>query len=161
MTVKRSNEIDLSHLLLDQLSSLYLNANDSDIVFIIEGERIYAHKFVLILRCQYFRLMFSSGLKESIEKEIQLNETPLSAFKNVLNYIYTGRVKLNDKKIEDIVEILCLGHCYELEDLVSHLVSYIESSVSAENIYEVYYIAHLYGFKSLIDVCYNYLLSRG
>lgn len=101
--------IDLSNSLLDQLSELYLNEKDSDIVFIIDNERISAHKFVLMLRCEYFRLMFLSGLREAINGEVVVKETSLIAFKTVLNYMYTGKIYLNDKSVDDAIDVLCLG----------------------------------------------------
>ena len=106
---KNSDIIDVSHSLIKELTSLYMSDKYSDFVFIIENERIFAHKFILCLRCDYFRLMFSSGLKEAINNEVEVKETPINAFKDVLYFMYSGRIYLKNKKIDDIIDILFLG----------------------------------------------------
>jgi hypothetical protein len=45
-------------------------------------------------RSDYFRAMLFGGLKESSLTEIELKDTPLAAFKQLLRYIYTGQVLL-------------------------------------------------------------------
>ena len=108
---KSTDYIDVSQSLLKELSSLYMSEKYSDFVFIVENERIFAHKFILCLRCDYFRLMFSSGLREAIHNEVEVKETPINAFKHVLYFMYSGRICLKNKKIEDIIDILFLGKC--------------------------------------------------
>lgn len=105
----KNESLDLSKSLVSQLSSLYMSEKFSDFVFIIENERIFAHKFILCLRCEYFRIMLSSGLREAILNEVEVKETPLQAFKDVLYFIYSGRMHLQNKKIDDILNILFLG----------------------------------------------------
>ena len=40
--------------------------------FVVEGKSIHAHKMLLILRCDYFRSMFSEGAwKESKERLVE------------------------------------------------------------------------------------------
>lgn len=158
---KTCKVIDLSSEFLDQISSLYMNENDSDIVFIINGERICAHKFILTLRCDYFRLMFSSGYREAIESEVEVKDTSIETFKTILNFIYTGRVDLNDKCVEEIIEILCICHRYELHDLLGHLLTFLTSAIDAENVCGLYETAKLYNFTELIEPCQRFLREKG
>ena len=118
MDSNKNESIDLSKSLVSQLSSLYMSEKYSDFIFIIENERIFAHKFILCLRCEYFRLMFSSGLREAILNEVEVKETPLTAFKDVLYFMYSGRMHLQNKKIDDILDILFLG-LYKCQQNVS------------------------------------------
>lgn len=37
----------------------------ADIRFIAEGKSIFAHRFIVEKRCDYFRIMLNSGMKES------------------------------------------------------------------------------------------------
>ena len=37
----------------------------ADIRFIAEGKSIFAHRFIIEKRCEYFRIMLNSGMKES------------------------------------------------------------------------------------------------
>jgi hypothetical protein len=40
----------------------------SDITFVVEGRRVFAHKSILCARCEYFRHMLQSGMAESRQK---------------------------------------------------------------------------------------------
>ncbi len=51
-------------------------------------------------------------MKESQLSEIELQDTPLHAFKELLRYIYTGQMSLTSLKEEQILEILGLAHQY-------------------------------------------------
>jgi hypothetical protein len=41
------------------------NPTFSDVVFMVEGKAIYAHKAILSAQCEHFRAMFMNGMKES------------------------------------------------------------------------------------------------
>jgi hypothetical protein len=41
------------------------NSTFSDVVFLVEGKPIYAHKAILSAQCEHFRAMFNNGMKES------------------------------------------------------------------------------------------------
>lgn len=47
----------------------------ADVVFVVEGRRFHAHRAVLAARCEHFRVMFSSGMRESHEREIRISGT--------------------------------------------------------------------------------------
>ena len=51
--------------LLNNLSEFVNSEAFSDIVFIVEGKRFYAHRLVLSLLSEKFRAMFTVGMKES------------------------------------------------------------------------------------------------
>ena len=66
--------------------------------------------------------MFFGGMKESKEKTVELQETPVHAFRLLLKYIYTGTLQLQSIKIDYVFDILGLVHKYgfvELEETVS------------------------------------------
>ncbi|CAG2106906.1 unnamed protein product [Medioppia subpectinata] len=61
--------------------SCFLNESESDVVFIIDGQRVPALRQVLGLKSEVFRAMFSGNFKESEEKEIPIEDMNAEAFK--------------------------------------------------------------------------------
>jgi len=61
---------------------------------LVEKQLFSAHKVILAARSDYFRALLFGGLKESSLTEIELKDTPLAAFKQLLRYIYTGQVSI-------------------------------------------------------------------
>ena len=76
----------------EHIGALYLNDEYSDVTLIVEKQPFSAHKVILAARSDYFRALLFGGMKESSEDEIELKDTPLAAFKQLLRYIYTGQV---------------------------------------------------------------------
>lgn len=93
----------------------------SDIVFEFpqeEGSKIYAHKAVLAARCSSFRAMLSSGMKESVEGRILIEDVKCRTYSRLLEYIYTNELPIL-RTIEDCLELLQLGDRYMLGHLKS------------------------------------------
>ena len=61
-----------------------------DVIISIQGEAFHAHKAVLASASSYFMAMFTSGFKESTEKEITLDGSA-EVFQVLLHFAYTGR----------------------------------------------------------------------
>lgn len=69
------------------------NLNEGPVVFILDnGRRIKASKNILSARCEYFRVMFSSSMRESTEEEVHVSDMSEQALRILLNYLYTDRV---------------------------------------------------------------------
>ena len=67
-----------------------VNAEEfSDVTFIVQDKPIYAHRAVLATRCDHFRAMFKSGMKESRSGEIVIPNTAHHTFLYLLEYLYT------------------------------------------------------------------------
>lgn len=53
---------------------LYNQEQFSDVVIRYNGRQLFAHKAVLAARCDYFRAMFSSGMRESTTGVVELSD---------------------------------------------------------------------------------------
>jgi BTB/POZ domain-containing protein 9 len=95
-----SGKIEHINYLLDDIGTLYLSDDYSDITLVVNGQRFNAHKVILAARSQYFRALLFGGLKESTQNEIELKEPILPAFKELLKYIYTGHISLANQPEE-------------------------------------------------------------
>lgn len=71
------------------MAQLCQSSNYSDVTFIVENEKIPAHRVILAARSEYFRALLYGGLSEASQSEIVL-KIPLEAFKALLKYVYSG-----------------------------------------------------------------------
>lgn len=113
-------------MLLKQVESLYMREDYSDVILIVKGERFPAHKVVLASRSSYFRGMFFNGMKEQTQSEVELHDTPLNAFKILLKYIYSGRVRFQHLTFEVILDVFELAHRFVFSELGSALCDYLK-----------------------------------
>lgn len=110
---------DIEHIsyLSEDIGALYLSDDYSDVTLIVGGQRFNGHKIILAARSQYFRALLFGGLKESMQHEIELKDANLAAFKGLLEYIYTGRISLTDRREE-----VLLNFIFYLEEILITLL---------------------------------------
>ena len=69
----------------------------TDVVFIVDGERVPTHKLILASQSEYFRAMLYGEMKEASQEDIPLPDIPLASFKTVLQYAYTGTLEIEEQ----------------------------------------------------------------
>lgn len=153
---KRNGEIELTQKFSEQLSQLCLNNAYSDVTFIIEDQKLPAHRVILAARSEYFRAMLYGGLSESTQSEIHL-KIPLKAFKILLKYIYSGNMSLAQMKTENVLDTLGLANEYGFTELEKSISGYLREALSLTNVCAILDAARLYGLESLTNVCHNFM----
>ncbi|EAL41978.2 AGAP006712-PA [Anopheles gambiae str. PEST] len=124
--------IDHSDQVLVSLGELCISDDYSDVTFVVEKERISAHRAILAVRCEYFRALLYGGLEESKQSEITLDVSS-TAFKHLLRYIYTGSLELKDMEVDDILTLLGLVHQYGITAFVKAISDYLYGVLTVEN----------------------------
>jgi len=111
---------DLSNMLGDQ--------QFADVRFVVEGKELYAHRFILESRSEYFQAMFRSGMSESLDNQQQLISVVVPdsyiGFLRMLTFIYTSYLPEapNDVLIDDLIT----ADRYSLTDMRLHCESMIK-----------------------------------
>ncbi|RWS18776.1 BTB/POZ domain-containing protein 9-like protein, partial [Leptotrombidium deliense] len=93
----------------------------SDVTFVDEGESLKLHKCILGGICPYFEALLFGSLNEAKQDIIRREQTPLVLFKAVVDFIYTGRVVVDQMTQDLLVTLLCLAHEYQLQEMVDYL----------------------------------------
>lgn len=147
--------IDLSGDLIDQIGRLYLTSEFSDIIFCVGTQRLAAHRCILACRSEYFRALLFGGLSESSKNEIILKDVPVEAFKEVLRYIYTGRLQLSQMDIDTIIEVLNLSEMYGLSTVVVQIVDHLGQMLTMDSVSELMETARVLNCCALTDACHK------
>ncbi|XP_015219958.2 kelch-like protein 9 [Lepisosteus oculatus] len=104
-----------------------------------DGEEPFpVHRIIMASSSDYFKAMFTGGMKEQELKTIKLHGLSRVGLKNIIDFIYTARVTLHMDNLQDTLEAASflqvmpvLGFCKEL----------LSSEVTIENCVEVGRIA--------------------
>lgn len=119
-----------SSLALD-LKSLVNDSTFSDVTFLVENREIHAHRAILSARCDHFRAMFTSGMKETNEKVVEIPAVRYDVFYEVLNYIYTDKV---DKLTAEMaIDVYIAADLYTLDLLKDKCEAAVQSQINFEN----------------------------
>ncbi|KAH3759856.1 kelch repeat [Pelomyxa schiedti] len=136
-----------------------------DIVFLVEGGQVCAHKAILAARSSdYFRTMFCGPCLEHFASEITIENVSKKAFLRVLEFIYTGKLeRLEEEDISDNLELLEVAQMYNMQQLVriceQVLLSRVHVATDVMVVLQVIHSAFTLCRKSLQVVCLNWLAS--
>jgi len=150
-------EVDDIPQLSQHIGRLYVSEEYSDMVLIVEGQRVPVHKVILAARSEYFRALLFGGLRESSQEEVELVDTGLQAFKHLLRYIYTGTMSLASLKEDMILEVLGLAHLYGFTELEAAISEYLQAILSVRTVCLVYDTAALYQLHSLTSAALAFM----
>ena len=88
-----SNRKSSQKSLSTDLRRLLNNEARSDVTFIVEGKPIFAHRCIIMSRCEPLERMLDGPMRESQQSEIVLKEQTFEVFLALLEYIYTDTVE--------------------------------------------------------------------
>ena len=92
----------------------------SDITFIVHGVHIKTHKFILAARSSYFEQQFKGRWKDREIVSINNHLVDSSVFYHMIEWIYTGQVKLGIDQLEDALKLCKQCH---LDDFAGEILT--------------------------------------
>ncbi|XP_032435089.1 kelch-like protein 22 [Xiphophorus hellerii] len=145
------------HSLMGGLDTLRQSGTLFDVVLLVEGRPIQAHRVLLAASCDYFRCMFAGGLREMQQNEIPIHGISYTAMEKILDYIYTSEIELD---LENVQEILMAASLFQLENVISFCCDFLFSWLDDSNILEVLHLADVYGLEHLKAKVHSYILRN-
>lgn len=61
----------------------------SDVTFLVKGKPVHAHSQILLARSEFFSSELLGGMRESISKEIVVEDCEVDIFEAMLQFLYT------------------------------------------------------------------------
>ena len=95
VTIAETVKLDIHHVGVPGvgLLKLFETQAHTDVAFLVSGkQRVRAHRVVLASQSGYFECLLFGPMKEGSAAEIQLEETPAEAFRELLKFAYSGSV---------------------------------------------------------------------
>ena len=142
------------------------NERFHDVIFDVEGNKVFAHRMVLVTKSEYFSIMFKEnyGLKESKPgiHTIELHGISQPIFLKLLTKLYCNEVKIDS--LDEALELLVSADRYLLQDLKDQCYSFIVSQISFENIETLFKLEDVYHTiidnHKLQEACVDWLLQQ-
>ena len=97
-----------------------------DVTFVVQNERFSVNRCVVAEASPVLRRMLTIGMKETKASEIRLEEVNLKGWIMVLDYVYTGEVKIGD--IDGALACLECANRFQFEELELLVSDYIEKN---------------------------------
>ena len=132
-------------------------------VWSAQGTRqIKAHKVVLAASSDYFCTMFKDCFAESATDELELHEVPEDVLEPLIDYFYTGGIRIDGG---NVANILNAGSLLLLPTLIEACITFMTLHLDPENCLEVRELSVAFGLDNLkhrVDtfICENFMFAQ-
>ncbi len=148
------------------VSKLATNLNEArrkgsfcDITLLVGAEKypIKAHRLVLSSALKYFRAMLTTGLKEASQSEVELPKADAHTMEYIIDFAYTGNIKLNNHNIEQVTSA---ANFFGVSRLLEKCVDYIKKKIDNTNCIEILEFAEHTSIYALKDSTMKYITEN-
>ncbi|XP_008812798.2 ARM REPEAT PROTEIN INTERACTING WITH ABF2-like [Phoenix dactylifera] len=140
------------------LGEQFVNSSTlSDVTFLVEGKRFYAHRIALLASSDAFRAMFDGGYREKDARDIEIPNIRWEVFELMMRFIYTGSVEVSTDIAQDLLRA---ADQYLLEGLKRLCEYAIAQDVNLDNVSSMYELSEAFNAMSLRHTCVLYILEQ-
>ncbi len=145
--------------LTSKLNSQRLEGKHCDVTLIHGGRKFPVHTGVLCAASDYFVLLLDGSFSESGQKSIDMTESfpNAEALETVLEYIYTGKLDIQENNFEDLLESVCF---LMLEQATRLMTEYLTESLVLENCLEVLMLSSKFSIEELVKISTSIIKAR-
>ena len=115
------------------------------------------HKLVLIAHFEYFKSMFSSGLKEATSTEVHLPFVGPEDLSLILKYAYSEQTSLSK---ENVLKIIVLAGYFGCDDLLDSCCNFVKRFINLQNCVKLFEMACDMNMNSVKKNCFLFILDH-
>ncbi|XP_064421739.1 kelch-like protein 33 isoform X1 [Latimeria chalumnae] len=128
-----------------------------DVQLEVDGSIFCVHRVILAAGSDYFRGMFTSGMKESTESVVQIFSIPAKQMGNLISFIYSGILHLG---WENIFELTCISMQLQIGGAILLCFDFFQKEIDSETCLDIMAFAEAYNFKDLKDFVDDFILRN-
>ncbi|XP_048863226.1 kelch-like protein 42 [Brienomyrus brachyistius] len=127
-----------------------MSSSEQIIAITVDDKTYNVSKSKLIEKSDYFRALYSSGMRESGEDSVQLQGLSVPGLELVLEFINTSKVQVANETLEDLIETASFLQ-------VTSILKLLLSEIRLDNCVELYNLSEIYGTHDLRNACLKFM----
>ncbi|KAI2663067.1 Kelch-like protein 33 [Labeo rohita] len=142
---------------LQSMQDLWAKRVGCDVELVAEGTVFHAHRVLLAASSDYFRGMFTSGMKESQQESVPLLLIGAAELEALLHCAYSGALLLG---WGCVFELACTSLQFQFQPAISLCLKFLEQEMDVHNCLDVASFAEAYGMADLMELAEDFVLRR-
>ncbi|XP_067303688.1 kelch-like protein 33 [Pseudorasbora parva] len=142
---------------LQHIRQLWTQRVGCDVKFEAEGRVFHAHRVLLVASSDYFRGMFTSGMKESRQESVSLLLVRAAMFDSLLHYSYSGALALG---WDCVFDLTCTSLQLQFQTAFSLCLNFLHQEIDAYSCLDVVSFAEAYGMADLLALANDFILRH-
>jgi len=143
------------------LNNYFKSPNLSDITFIVQHEKFYAHRIILCSQSVVFKQMLDNPQwKDSSQKELTITEITSATFSKLLQFYYSGDITLRENDLNSALELLLAADRFLNDRLTKICASQLYKQLSVENAFAIFTQADTTTNIDLRKTVSNFILNN-
>lgn len=118
---------------------------------------LLAHRVILAAGADYFRALLCGGLRESSEGVVLLRGVTSWVLRNLLDFIYSGRLNLSFKNVWDLTEAALQ---FQLQGALSLCLNFLQDNMDETSCLDILALAEAYSLEDLGRRAEDYVLAN-
>nr|UZC49421.1 kelch-like protein [Carassius auratus]WEX30225.1 Kelch-like protein 33-A [Carassius auratus] len=153
---KRSAEEHIK-ISLQHIRQMWTQRMGCDVELEAEGRVFHAHRALLAASSDYFRGMFTNGMKESRQELVSLLLVGAAKFEVLLHYTYSGALVLGWGCVFDLT---CTSLQLQFQTAFSLCLNFLQQEIDAYHCLDVASFAESFGMGDLLALANDYVLRH-
>uniref|UniRef100_A0A8C1MAM0 Kelch-like family member 7 n=1 Tax=Cyprinus carpio TaxID=7962 RepID=A0A8C1MAM0_CYPCA len=101
-----------------------------DVILVVQGKHILAHRVVLAAASHFFNLMFTSSMMEATNHEVELGGAEPEIIELLVEFVYTARISVNSNNVQSLLNA---ANQYQIEPVKKMCVDFLKEQVDPTN----------------------------
>lgn len=142
---------------LQSMQDLWAKRVGCDVELVAEEVVFCAHRVLLAASSDYFRGMFTSGMKESQQESVSLLLIGAAELEVLLHCAYSGALVLG---WGCVFELACTSLQFQFQPAISLCLQFVEQEIDVHNCLDVASFAEAYGMADLMELAEDFVLRH-
>ncbi|KAM3857683.1 kelch-like protein 33 [Diretmus argenteus] len=142
---------------LQSIRQLWTERVGCDVILDVDGTLFYVHRVILAASSDYFRGMFTCGMKESYQPCVTLPFLLSSELESLIGGCYSGALSLS---WECVFEITCTALQLQFQPALSLCLNFMQREMEASSCLDVASFAEAYGMSELLEEANDFVLRN-
>ncbi|XP_061566344.1 kelch-like protein 33 [Cololabis saira] len=142
---------------LQSVQQLWADKIGCDVILEVDGTYFHVHRVILAISSDYFRGMFTCGMRESHQSCIALLSLSAAELEALTCFSYTGTLPLS---WDSVFEITCTALQLQFQLALVLCLSFMQEQLQASSCLDVASFAEAYGMSELLEEANDFVLRN-